>query len=182
MSSFPLRPVSAGSGRKEFIESMFRRGFIFRRTQSFPRTRRRPDRAAKHHITREQPPVFGAVKWTTDTYKTDTYKMSHDHQLRDRHSGHSVAMFRDKFWLSFTLTIPTLVWSPDVQHWLGFTAPTFPGSRFIPAVLGTIVFVYGGIVFLRGALADLAEHKPRLMTLISLALAVAFATSARATL
>ena len=73
MSSFPLRPVSAGSGRKEFIDSMFRRGYIFRGTQSFPRTRRRPDRAAKHHITRGQisraarqgPAGFGVeAKWT----------------------------------------------------------------------------------------------------------------------
>jgi Cu2+-exporting ATPase len=61
-----------------------------------------------------------------------------------------VAIFRDKFWLSFALTIPVVVWSPDVQHWLGYTAPTFPGSALIPAILGTIVFVYGGLVFLRG--------------------------------
>jgi Cu2+-exporting ATPase len=107
--------------------------------------------------------------------------MPHDHQGRDRHSGHSVAMFRDKFWLSFTLTIPTVIWSPDVQHWLGFTAPAFPGSRFIPAILGTIVFVYGGIVFVRGARAELAGHKPGMMTLISLAIIVAFATSLAAT-
>ena len=37
----------------------------------------------------------------------------------DRHAGHSVAMFCDKFWLSFVLTIPVVVWSADVQHWLG---------------------------------------------------------------
>jgi Cu2+-exporting ATPase len=91
-------------------------------------------------------------------------------------------MFRDKFWLSFALTIPTVIWSPDVQHWLGYTAPSFPGSRFIPAILGTIVFVYGGLVFLRGAQGELAGHKPGMMTLISLAIIVAFATSFAATL
>ena len=90
-------------------------------------------------------------------------------------------MFRDKFWLSFTLTIPTVIWSSEVQHWLGFTAPPFPGSRFIPAILGTIVFVYGGIVFVRGARAELSDHKPGMMTLISLAIIVAFATSLAAT-
>jgi Cu2+-exporting ATPase len=103
--------------------------------------------------------------------------MPHDHQGHDRHAGHSVAMFRDKFWLSFALTIPTVIWSPDVQHWLGYTAPSFPGSRFIPAILGTIVFVYGGLVFVRGAQAELADRKPGMMTLISLAIMVAFATS-----
>src|SRR5713226_9006435 len=112
---------------------------------------------------------------------SDGYKMPHDHQGHDCHSGHSVAMFRDKFWLSFTLTIPTVIWSPEVQHWLGFTAPPFPGSRFIPAILGTIVFVYGGVVFVRGARAELADHKPGMMTLISLAIIVAFATSLAAT-
>jgi Cu2+-exporting ATPase len=90
-------------------------------------------------------------------------------------------MFRDKFWLSFALTVPTVIWSPEVQHWLGYTAPSFPGSRFIPAILGTIVFVYGGLVFLRGARAELAERKPGMMTLISLAIIVAFATSLAAT-
>src|SRR6202171_2758870 len=112
---------------------------------------------------------------------SDDHKMPHDHQGHDRHSGHSVAMFRDKFWLSLTLTIPTVIWSPEVQHWLGYTAPLFPGSRFIPAILGTIVFVYGGLVFVRGARAELADHKPGMMTLISLAIMVAFATSLAAT-
>jgi len=108
--------------------------------------------------------------------------MSSDHQGHDRHAGHSVAMFRDKFWLSFALTIPTVIWSPEVQHWLGYTAPSVPGSRFIPAILGTIVFVYGGLVFVRGARAELADRKPGMMTLISLAIIVAFATSFAATL
>jgi len=99
----------------------------------------------------------------------------------DRHAGHSVAMFRDKFWLSFALTIPVVFWSTDVQHWLGYTAPSFPGSKFIPAILGTIVFVYGGLVFIRGAWGELADRKPGMMTLISLAIIVAFGTSVAAT-
>jgi P-type Cu2+ transporter len=107
--------------------------------------------------------------------------MPHPHQGRDRHAGHSVAMFRDKFWLSLALTIPTVIWSPEVQHWLGYTAPSFPGSRFIPAILGTIVFVYGGLVFLRGARSELAGRQPGMMTLITLAIIVAFATSLAAT-
>jgi Cu2+-exporting ATPase len=59
------------------------------------------------------------------------------HATHDRHAGHSVAMFRDKFWLSFALTIPVVFWSADVQHWLGYTAPPFLGSKFIPPILGT---------------------------------------------
>ncbi len=110
----------------------------------------------------------------------------HQHAQRaqdphDRHAGHSVAMFRDKFWLSFALTIPVVIWSAEVQHWLGYHAPSFPGSTFIPPILGTIVFLYGGLVFIRGARGELAEHKPGMMTLISLAIMVAFGTSLAAT-
>jgi len=78
------------------------------------------------------------------------HKMSEIQATHVRHAGHSVAMFRDKFWLSFALTIPVVFWSTDVQHWLGYTALTFPGSKFMPPILGTVVFVYGGLVFIRG--------------------------------
>src|SRR5712691_10055125 len=109
------------------------------------------------------------------------HKMSGTHGGHDRHAGHSVAMFRDKFWLSFALTVPVVFWSTDVQHWLGYTAPSFPGSKFIPVVLGTVVFIYGGLVFIRGAWGELRDHKPGMMTLISLAITVAFGTSFAAT-
>ena len=109
------------------------------------------------------------------------HEMLHDHHSHDRHAGHSVAMFRDKFWLSFALTILVIVWSPDVQHWLGYTAPSFPGSKFIPAILGTVVFFYGGLVFVRGAWGELANRRPGMMTLISLGIIVAFVTSLLAT-
>jgi Cu2+-exporting ATPase len=109
------------------------------------------------------------------------HKMSKAHGNHDRHAGHSVAMFRDKFWLTFALTIPVVFWSSDVQHWLGYTAPSFPGSKFVPAILGTVVFIYGGLVFIRGAWRELADRKPGMMTLISLAIIVAFGTSLAAT-
>ena len=109
------------------------------------------------------------------------HKASPAHASHDRHAGHSVVMFRDKFWLSFALTIPVVFWSADVQHWFGYTAPSFPGSKWIAPILGTVVFVYGGLVFIRGAWSELAEHKPGMMTLISLAIIVAFGTSLAAT-
>jgi Cu2+-exporting ATPase len=100
----------------------------------------------------------------------------------DKHAGHSVAMFRDKFWLSLLLTIPIVVVSADVQMWLGYTIPAFPGSAYLAAVLGTVVFIYGGLVFLRGAGGELADRQPGMMTLISLAIVVAFVTSWAGTL
>ena len=104
------------------------------------------------------------------------------HGGHDRHAGHSVAMFRDRFWLSLLLTLPVLVWSRDIQEWLGYRAPTFPASDLIPAVLGTIVFVYGGLVFLRGGRDELRTRQPGMMTLISLAISVAFVTSLAGTI
>jgi len=64
--------------------------------------------------------------------------MAEVHFGHDRHAGHSVAMFRDKFWLSLLLTVPVVVWSPEVQHWLGYHAPSVPGSQLIPPILGTV--------------------------------------------
>lgn len=95
----------------------------------------------------------------------------------DKHAGHSVSMFRDKFWLSLALTIPTVIWEPMIQDWFGYTAPPFPGSAFIPALFGTIVFIYGGWVFLNSAIGELKARLPGMMTLISLAISVAFVYS-----
>jgi Cu2+-exporting ATPase len=99
------------------------------------------------------------------------------HAGHDKHAGHSVEMFRDKFWWSVVLTVPTVVWSPMVQQWLGFQAPAFPGSRYIPAFFGTILFFYAGMVFIRGAVQEIKDRLPGMMTLISLAITVAFVFS-----
>jgi Cu2+-exporting ATPase len=95
----------------------------------------------------------------------------------DRHAGHSVAMFRSLFALSLTFTIPTLIWSDLLQGWLGYDAPTFPGSAWVPALFGTATFLYGGRPFLKGAVNEVRSRLPGMMTLIALALIVAFAFS-----
>jgi Cu2+-exporting ATPase len=100
----------------------------------------------------------------------------------DQHAGHSVAAFRDKFWLSLLLTLPVIVWSRDPEEWLGYAAPSFPGSDWLPAILGSIVFAYGGLAFIRGARDELTDRQPGMMTLISLAIVVAFVTSWAGTL
>src|SRR3984893_12204607 len=102
------------------------------------------------------------------------HRMSEATGSHDRHEGPSVAMFRDKFWLSFALTIPVVFWSTDVQHWLGYRAASFPGSNLIAPILGTVVFIYGGLVFIRGAWSELTDHKPGMMTHIHLAITVVF--------
>jgi P-type Cu2+ transporter len=101
-----------------------------------------------------------------------------EHAGHDKHAGHSVAMFRDKFWISLLLTLPTLVWGHMLQSALGYTAPRFPGSHWIPAVFGTAVFLYGGPPFLQGAVRELKDRLPGMMTLIALGISVAFVFSA----
>ena len=65
---------------------------------------------------------------------------NNERQEHDKHAGHSVAMFKDKFWLSLLLTIPVLVYSEMLQHWLNITPPAFPGSQYVPFVLSTVIF------------------------------------------
>ena len=99
------------------------------------------------------------------------------HAGHDPHAGHSVAMFRDRFWISLALTIPTLVWGHMLQSLLGYSAPTFAGSAWIPPLFGTAVFVYGGRPFIQGAVHELRDRLPGMMTLIALAISVAFVFS-----
>jgi len=100
----------------------------------------------------------------------------------DRHAGHNIALFRNRFRICLLLSIPVLFWEPMIQHWFGYRAPVFPGSQYIPVILGTIVFIYGGWIFFKGAARELSSHRPGMMTLIALAISVAFIYSSAVTL
>jgi Cu2+-exporting ATPase len=100
----------------------------------------------------------------------------------DTHTGHDVGMFRDRFWLSLLLTIPVVIYSEMIQELLGYQAPTFPGSEWVAPLLGTVIFVYGGSPFLRGAVQEARHRQPGMMLLIGMAITVAFAASAATTL
>jgi Cu2+-exporting ATPase len=91
-------------------------------------------------------------------------------------------MFRQKFWLTLVLTLPTLVWGEMIPRLLGFTPPAVPGARWIPVIFGTAVYFYGGWVFVKGAWRELEDRQPGMMTLISLAITVAFVFSVAVTL
>ncbi len=107
----------------------------------------------------------------------------HDaHEGHDKHAGHSVAMFRDKFWWSLALTLPVLGWGHMLPRAFGYTPPAFPGSHWIAPFLGTAVFVYGGWPFVKGALQEIRDRLIGMMTLIALAISVAFAFSVAVTL
>jgi len=86
-------------------------------------------------------------------------------------------MFRDRFYVCLVLTIPVVLYSGILKTLFGFEPPAFPGSDLVPLVISTFVFFYGGLVFLRGAGSELAARLPGMMTLISLAITVAFVYS-----
>jgi len=110
----------------------------------------------------------------------------HDHSNQSAHADHGIvhsgheSMFRVRFWCSLLLSIPVLAYSGMIQMWLGFMPPMFPFAEWIPFVFSLVVFAYGGIPFLQMAVPELKERKPGMMTLISLAISVAFIYSVAA--
>jgi len=95
------------------------------------------------------------------------------------HAGHDhaamVGDFRRRFRVSLILTLPILVLSPMIQDWLGLArALAFPGDRYVLFALSSVVFFYGGWPFLTGLSAELRARRPGMMTLIALAISVAY--------
>ena len=115
-----------------------------------------------------------AVKVPASGGSVDDDHAVHSH---GQHAGHSVAMFRDRFWLTLALAVPVVFFSPMFADLLGYEPPAFPGSAWIPPVLGTAIFLYGGRPFLKGGLSELRTGQPGMMLLIAMAISVAFIAS-----
>ena len=126
------------------------------------------------------------------TSDSGRHQMEHDQAGDDSHQGHNgnheghgdhvdhsghETMFRQRFWVSLVLSIPVLLYSPSIQNWLGFGMPTFPGSAWITPIFAVVIFFYGGVPFLQMAVPEIKTRKPGMMTLISLAISVAFVYS-----
>nr|WP_155799281.1 copper-translocating P-type ATPase [Planococcus antarcticus] len=87
-----------------------------------------------------------------------------------------VADFKKRFFISLILTLPILVLSPMVQHFLGFDL-RFNNDMYILFAFSTIVFFYGGWPFLTGGISELKGKNPGMMTLIALAITIAYGYS-----
>ncbi|HEY4488906.1 MAG TPA: copper-translocating P-type ATPase [Candidatus Paceibacterota bacterium] len=96
------------------------------------------------------------------------------HTEHDKHAGHQPSDFLNKFWLTLVFTIPILLYSDLPQAFFGWSAPVFPGSRYLALILGSVVFFYGGLVFLKGAVGEIKSRMPGMMTLIALAISSAY--------
>lgn len=97
-----------------------------------------------------------------------------EHGAHDKHAGHSTAMFLKKFWVSLVLTIPVVLYADVLETIFKWSLPEFPGIGFMPLVLGSVVFFYGGWIFLTGALRELRGRLPGMMTLIGIAISAAY--------
>lgn len=94
------------------------------------------------------------------------------------HHEHMVQDFKKRFWVSLALTLPILVLSPAIRSFLGFEeALSFPSARYILLALASAIYVYGGWPFLRSATQELGRKRPGMMTLIAVAITVAFVYS-----
>jgi Cu2+-exporting ATPase len=86
-----------------------------------------------------------------------------------------VADFRRRFWISLALTVPVLLLAPMIQAWLGLAEVlAFPGDRYVQLALASAVFFYGGWPFLQGIVREIRRRQPGMMTLIGLAISVAY--------
>ncbi|MFZ6030785.1 MAG: copper-translocating P-type ATPase [Chloroflexota bacterium] len=128
------------------------------------------------------PPAPDASKRGHEAHASQPHEkgMHEQHKKQTGHGGHGVdhrgheQKFRSRFWASLVLSIPVLLYSPSIQGWLNFSMPVFPGSEWITPLFGVVVFIYGGLPFLQMAVPEVKDRKPGMMTLISLAISVAF--------
>ncbi|MDX1476434.1 MAG: copper-translocating P-type ATPase [Saprospiraceae bacterium] len=98
----------------------------------------------------------------------------HDHGA---HHGDMIDDFRKRFWVSLLLTAPIVLLSPMIQHWLGIDL-SFTGDKYVLFVLSSVVYFYGGWPFLQGLFEELKSRAPGMMTLIAMAISVAYFYSA----
>ncbi|NYT12869.1 MAG: heavy metal translocating P-type ATPase, partial [Methanomassiliicoccales archaeon] len=98
---------------------------------------------------------------------------SHEgHRDHGDHSAH-IADFRRRFLVSLILTIPILLLSQTIQDWFGFEI-TIPYQEIVIFLLAAVVYFYGGWPFLKGTANELRKRLPGMMTLIAMAISVAF--------
>lgn len=109
----------------------------------------------------------------TDHHDIHGKQATHDHDAHDKHAGHHTGTFLKRFWISLILTIPVLLLSEMIQHWFGFHI-SFNGDDYVLLVLGTVIYFYGGMPFLKGMVAEIKHNAIGMMTLVALAITVAF--------
>ena len=134
--------------------------------------------------------AHAAVAATEDAHAAhEGHGMDHDmHDGHDGHGGHGghaghgdhVGQFRRLFWINLVIAVPVVALSPMFAMLLGYSVPGWAG--WVAAVLGTVMYAWGGTPFLTGAWSELKSRQPGMMLLIALGITVAFFASWAATL
>ncbi|HBV15622.1 heavy metal translocating P-type ATPase [Chryseobacterium carnipullorum] len=127
-------------------------------------------------------PLGGTARPEKDEHSH--HHQNHDHHSEsdssaagfDKHAGHHTPDFLKRFWISLALTVPVLLLSHMIQQWLGFTI-AFQGDKYVLLVLGSIIYFYGGMPFFKGFLGEVKAGAIGMMTLVALAITVAYVYS-----
>ncbi len=120
---------------------------------------------------------IGDEKKNIKTEKKEMKHGNHEHHDHTEHHKHMVKDFKKRFFVSLVITIPILLLSPLIQDFLNYTL-VFKGDKYLMFLLSSFVFVYGGLPFLKGLYDELKQKQPGMMTLIALAIFVAYVYSA----
>ena len=104
---------------------------------------------------------------------SDEHSHHHSDSGYDKHEGHHTHDFLKRFWVSLIITVPILLLSQMIQEWFGFTV-VFPGDKYVLLVLGTIMYIYGGMPFLKGMVGEIKAKAIGMMTLVAIAISVAY--------
>jgi len=114
-------------------------------------------------------PAEHAHKHTAHTH----LKESDNTSAHNEHAGHHTEDFLKRFWICLVITVPVLILSPMIQHWLGFQL-SFTADKYLLLVLSSIIFFYGGWPFLQGLARELKWRSPGMMTLVAVAITAAY--------
>lgn len=119
-------------------------------------------------------------KKSKETHREHTQHETSGESGHDKHAGHNISDFKKRFIVSTILSIPVLALSHMIQQWLGFEL-NFPGDKYVLAVLSTFIFFYGGHPFLKGLYEEVKDKAIGMMTLIGVAITVAWSYSVAVT-
>jgi Cu2+-exporting ATPase len=135
----------------------------------------------QHHRHHSHAPEQKAREHASLNHNDDSNKHEHFHHqhsdgnasTHDKHAGHHTEDFLKRFWICLILTVPVLLLSEMIQHWFGFHI-SFSGNKYVLLLLGTVIYVYGGMPFLKGMVSEIQDKAIGMMALVALAITVAF--------
>ncbi|MBV6464377.1 MAG: Copper-exporting P-type ATPase B [Chlorobi bacterium] len=119
---------------------------------------------------------MGSSKNQSNIHHTHKEHSNHSHHSENgynKHEGHHTSDFMKRFWISLILTIPILLLSEMIQLWIGFHI-SFSGDKYVLLTLGTAIYIYGGMPFLRGMIGEIKAKAIGMMTLVAIAISVAY--------